>query len=199
MSTQQHNIDNKDLFQRIADGDEAAFTVIFNQYWNNIYSVSLVLTKSEELAEDVTQEIFLKVWRNRSQLPAIERFDNYLFILARNYIFSEFRKLKIRKEFIRQLHDHFSLNNRTPEAELLSKESAALVEQAISHLAPQQQQVYRLSREQGLTHEAIAGQLGISVHTVRNHVVKAVKNIREFLIQHDNSLVMVAAMITIMR
>ncbi len=83
----------KELLQRLSAGDKTAFTILFDTYWNNIYSVALVLTKSPQVAEDTVQEIFLKVWNKREELTSVDRFDNYLFIMARNHIFSEFRQL----------------------------------------------------------------------------------------------------------
>ncbi len=188
----------KELLQRIAAGDQQAFSILFNTYWNNIYSVALVLSKSTAIAEDVVQEIFLKVWKKRAELAGIERFEDYLFIMARNHIFSEFRKLKIRKEYVAQLQQHFSAPFDTPEDHLLYKESVEMLEKAVVRLAPQQQLVYRLSREQGLTHEAIAHQLGISVHTVRNHMIRAIQSIRTYLMQQDNSLLLIIVLIRAM-
>ena len=66
------------MLQRIAAGDQQAFSILFNTYWNNIYSVALVLSKSTAIAEDVVQEIFLKVWKKRAELAGIERFEDYL-------------------------------------------------------------------------------------------------------------------------
>lgn len=185
----------KELLQRLSTGDKQAFTVLFDAYWNNIYSVSLVLTKSPQIAEDTVQEIFLKIWNKREELVSVDRFDNYLFIMARNHIFSEFRRLKIRKDHVEQLQAHFAATLHTPEDQLLYKESAELIEKAVACLAPQQQQVYRLSREQGLTHEAIATTLGISVHTVRNHMIRAIKGIRTYLVDHDNSLLLTVVLV----
>ncbi|QEC43125.1 RNA polymerase sigma-70 factor [Pseudobacter ginsenosidimutans] len=185
----------KELLHRLSEGDKQAFTTLFDIYWDNIYSVALVLTKSPQLAEDTVQEIFLKVWNKREELASVDRFDNYLFIMARNHIFSEFRRLKIRQEHIALLQAHFDSALQTPEDQMLYKESTELIEKAVARLAPQQQQVYRLSREQGLTHEAIAATLGISVHTVRNHMVRAIKGIRDYLMNQDNTLLLTVALI----
>jgi len=185
----------KELLQRLSAGDKQAFTVLFETYWNNIYSVALVLTKSPQVAEDTVQEIFLKVWNKREELVSVDRFDNYLFIMARNHIFSEFRRLKVRQEHISLLQAHFEAPLHTPEDQMLYKESTELIAKAVAQLAPQQQQVYRLSREQGLTHEAIAATLGISVHTVRNHMIRAIKGIRTYLMEHDSSLLLTVALL----
>lgn len=183
------------MLQRLSTGDKQAFTALFDTYWHNIYSVALVLTKSQQVAEDTVQEIFLKIWNKREEILSVDRFDNYLFIMARNHIFSEFRRLKVRQEHVALLQAHFAEPLRTPEDQLLYKESTELIEKAVAGLAPQQQQVYRLSREQGLTHEAIAATMGISVNTVRNHMIRAIKGIRTYLMDHDDSLLLTIVLI----
>lgn len=172
---------------RVAEGEEEAFTILFNQYWDNIYSVAFLLTKSEAMAEDVVQDIFLKIWHKRTELTGLERLDNYLFVLARNHIFSEFKKLRIRKEHVERLKAYFNNREDTPEDRLLQKEANVLLARAVSGLAVQQQQVYRLSREQGFSYEEIAAKLGISVHTVRNHMSRALRHIREALQRGGNA------------
>lgn len=184
-----------ELLQRTATGDDAAFTTIFNFYWDNIYSVAFILTKSENMAEDVVQEVFLKVWHNRHELATVTRFDSYLFILARNHIFSEFRKLKVREEYITRLQGYFEAHSLSPEDELLRKETGALIAKAIAGLSPQQHEIYKLSREQGLTYEEIADKMGISANTVRNHMVRATRHIREYLSDHKVDLVVLTALL----
>ena len=185
----------KELLQRLSLGDKQAFTILFDTYWNNIYHVALALTKSPDSAADTVQEIFMRVWNKREELATVDRFDNFLFTMARNHIYSEFRRLNIRQDHVERLQAHFATTLHTPEDQMLYKESTELIEKAVAHLAPQQQQVYRLSREQGLTHEAIAVTMGISVNTVRNHMVKAIKGIRSYLTDHDQSLLVTVAII----
>jgi RNA polymerase sigma factor (sigma-70 family) len=62
------------------------------KYGNNLCSQALTYTKSSEIAQDIVQYVFLKIWTKRKDLPDIERFDNYLFIMARNRIISVMRK-----------------------------------------------------------------------------------------------------------
>ena len=171
----------KQLLALVAKGDEMAFRELFNRYWDNIYSVALVLSKSAAIAEDMVQDVFMKVWMKREELVTVEKIDSYLFIIARNHIFSELKKLKVRQDYIDQLKDYFLSRHLTPEDQLLYKESSGLVEKAICRLPSQQEQVYRLIREKGYSHERIAAELGISHHTVRNHMIRALRSIREYL------------------
>src|SRR5665213_736625 len=145
-----------------------------------------MLTKSAPMAEDMVQDIFLKIWMKKEQLPAIENFRNYLFIVARNHIFNELKKRSTDILFTDQLLDYFHDNKTTPEKKLLQKEASHLIQQAIDRLPQQQKMVYRLSREEGLSRNEIAERLELSPNTVRNHLSKALEMIRQSL-QHDAS------------
>lgn len=180
----------KDLLQQIANGDEIAFRKLFNEHWQNVYGVAYMLTKSAPLAEDMVQEIFLKVWMKREQLPQVANFRNFLFIVARNHVFTELRKKSKELPFTEQLVDYFTESRKDPEWQLVHKQATELMQQAIGKLPHLQKQVYELSRNQGLTREQIAAQLGISPNTVRNHMARALELIRQYLLQHTSGLVL---------
>ncbi len=185
----------KDLLRQVAAGDEKAFGLLFHQHWDHIYTVALSITRSVTISEDLVQDIFLKIWLNRSQLTSIEHFDNYLFIVARNAIYTSLRQTGIKESLLQKLEDPGTAR-WTSEEELLAKESGRLIHEAVSQVSPQQQAVYRLSRESGLKYEQIAQQLGISKSTVRNHMVKALQNIREYLQANTDDLLLILCLLS---
>ncbi len=101
-----------DLLKRVAAGDEAAFTQLFDSYWDNIYGVAYVITKSRETARDIVQEVFVKIWLLREELVNKDNFRNFLFIVARNHIFSELRKKKKRPGLYQSINRLFSRTGR---------------------------------------------------------------------------------------
>ena len=179
----------------VAAGDEKAFGLLFHQYWDHIYTVAVSITRSTTASEDLVQDIFLKIWLNRSQLTSIEHFDNYLFIIARNAIYTSLRQTGIKASLLQKMEGPGTAN-LTPEEELLAKESTKLIQQAVNQLSPQQQAVYNLSREGGLKYEQIAQKLGISKSTVRNHMVKALQNIRESLQANSDGLLLILCLLS---
>jgi RNA polymerase sigma-70 factor (ECF subfamily) len=174
----------KELLQQIAAGDEKAFCRVFSEHWQNIYGVAFMLTKSAVLAEDMVQEIFLKIWIKRAHLPEVENFRNFLFVVARNHIFSELRKQSNEVSFTEQLIDYFTETRKDPEKALVHKQASEMISKAIEQLSPQQRVVYELSRDKGLTRDQIARQMGISPNTVRNHMAGALEQIRQYLQRH---------------
>lgn len=198
MTVQPNNKDlhnEKELIRLIAGDDEIAFRQLFERYSDNIYGVAMAYTKSADAAEEIVQDVFVKIWMNRNKLLQVERFDDYLFIVARNYILNYLRNNKKNKQFTTQLFDHFGEHTITPEDEFLVKESQKLIEQAVAVLPPQQQMVYELRRRQDLSLEDIASQMNISRNTARNHLNQALKQIKEYLRTHSGDALFLACLV----
>jgi RNA polymerase sigma-70 factor (family 1) len=172
------------LLSNVAKGDEAAFRTLFEHHWDNIYGVAFAFTKSPVIAEEMVQDIFLKIWLKREHLPQLKKFSDYLFIIARNHIISLLRKKTSEQPFTDHLLNYFQQAGHSPEDLLVCRETEWLVQKAIEQLPPQQHTIYCLSREKGLNQEEIASQLNISLHTVKSHMNKALQFIRHYLHTH---------------
>ena len=168
----------------VSAGDEKAFRQIYEQYWNRIYTMALLYFKSPVAAQDMVQEVFLKVWVNRSELPVLNSFGAWLHITARNLLISSLRKKAT--QYVWGMEDNATVADQEPSADerLAMKETAGLIRRAIEQLPPQQQKIYRMSREQGLKLTEVAAALDLSHNTVREHMSKALKNIRVYLLRH---------------
>ena len=172
--------DDIDLLLRlVADGHRPSFTVLYDRYWKKIYATSLHYLKSPEWAQDLVQDIFLKVWVKRSMLPGIESFESYLFIIARNELVSAIRKKVAAAPLPEQ--QEITATAELPDNALNLKQTEQLIADAIAQLPPQQKLVFTLTRQAGLTHEAIARQLGLNTRTVNNHATRALLHIRQYL------------------
>jgi len=172
----------KELLQLSTEGDEKAFAEIFHRYKFKLYGFIYRLTQSQEMAEDIVQETFLRLWKNREQLGNIEHLSSYIFRMAQNQAITSFKRMAMETMIIRQLltgEKEFSPS--TPESELALKEMEALFRQAVDNLPPQQRKVYLLSREEGLKHEEIAERLQISRGTVKNHMIQLLRTLRSQL------------------
>ncbi len=89
------SIDNsyneKALLEQIAQGDEAAFATLYDRHWKRVYTIALQYTKSPEAAQDIVQDVFIKIWVNKENLLQVREFKPYLFVTARNMIISSLR------------------------------------------------------------------------------------------------------------
>jgi len=148
----------------IAEGDEKAFADLIRLYWKNIYAHALSWMRSAEEAEELTQDIFLKVWHSRGQLAGVENFENWLFIVSRNTIVSAVRKKLSRPSFLQQQEQEE--NSLRPDLLSENRQHYQVLLNGIGLLPEKRQQVFRMSRLEGLTHEQIAERLGIHKDTV---------------------------------
>lgn len=171
----------KILLQHIRDGAQDAFREIYARYHEKIYALAFHLTRAEVTAEEIVQDVFLKVWLQKENLPEVRDFESWLFILARNHIYTAL-KVKARLQRYELLtDDHISADPLEVDAHIHRKELEILLYEAIQQLSPQQRQVYLLSREEQLSRDVIAGKLGLSPETVKVHMSRAMRSIRAYI------------------
>ncbi|WP_326993240.1 RNA polymerase sigma-70 factor [Chitinophaga sp. 212800010-3] len=179
---------------RIAEGDEKAFRIFFDKYRNRFYAVVLKMTRSEALAEDMVQEIFLKIWQNRASLPEITNPDSYFFTSLYRQVFRHYKRAALDRNLLKMVAEAPSFQSITDET-VLAREGERLIEEAISRLPAQQQQVFRLSKQDGFSREQIAEQLNISPHTVKNHLADAMKSVKSYLSHSILIYIMLASLL----
>lgn len=183
----QQSTNGNELIMRVVQGDDIAFAQLFRQYKNKLYSFILHLSGSATIAEDVLQDVFLKIWRDREQLTGIDNFNAYLYRMAQNTAINVLRR-QSREALLLNEVQRLAPEGVQGDELLAAKEVRTALQQAISNLPPQQRKVYQLGKEQGLTYEQISGKLGITPSTVRNHMVQALKAIREYIALHFPTL-----------
>jgi RNA polymerase sigma-70 factor (family 1) len=179
----QQSTNGNELIIRVVQGDEIAFGELFRQYKNKLYSFIFHLSGNATIAEDVLQDVFLKIWRDRGQLTGIDNFNAYLYRMAQNTAINVLRR-QSREALLLNEVQRLAPEGVQGDELLAAKEVRTALQQAINNLPTQQRKVYQLGHEQGLTYEQIAGSLGISTSTVRNHMVQALKAIREYIALH---------------
>ena len=178
-----------ELLARMAEGDETAFGVLFHHYRTKIYSYAFHLFGNSGLADELVQEVFLKLWLNRDKVRHLLKFDAWLFTIARNQVFDTLKSLAKERSARKQMFQDLDTNANIVEDHILTKENEQRLQHALSLLSPQQQLIFTLSRHQGLNHEQIASQLNISRNTVKTHLVHALKTLRDVLYFHSDSIV----------
>jgi len=145
------------------------------------------MIRAQTLAEEVTQEIFIKIWQHRDKLSAIDQPEAYIFTIAVRHTLDHIKKRLNEQKMLQGLSAIQRQSHNDTEEHLLLHDKEALIQQAVDQLPPQQKTVYLLSRQQGLSYEDIARQLQLSPNTVRNHLVKALQFIRTWLDEQDKT------------
>lgn len=173
----------KELLIAIADGDEKAFALLYQQYYNQLSGFLQKFLLSETAAKDILQEAFLRVWLNRDKLPGIDNFSAWLYKVVSTENLTHFRKELRSKTKISNYAQAMELK----EQELQHSTSAefseikTLIAAAIASMPEQRKRIYLLSRDKGYKPAEIAGLLGVSQPTVYNTLSAALKQIREYL------------------
>lgn len=174
--------DNKALFLQIARGDTSAYRTAFDIYKAPFYSAAFKMTRSAYLAEEIVQEVFIILWTKRAQVAAADAPSAYLLTVLYNCIYGHFKKITAEKNMkLLLLQNSEAEEEASLEAMLQLKENQQIIRDIIAQLPPRQQEVYKLSKQEGMSRLEIASQLHISPHSVRNHLQDAVKSIRHFL------------------
>lgn len=182
------------LLQRVAADDEQAYRHLFDLHWNRIHQLALSFLKHPEEARDAVQLVFIRLWEKRRYLREVEDFDAWLFIMARNTIMNQLSR-KAAEVIIPA--DELSLEDElTPEALMEYKQTAMMIQEAITRLPPQQSLIFKLSREQGLTHAQIAHQLNIAPATVKSHIIRALQTVRTYVRERGGHALLVIWLLT---
>lgn len=185
-----------ELIAEMKQGDADAFTQLFKRYREQVFTFSFALTKSRETAEDLVQEVFSKLWERRDQIDTLQSFQGYVKRITYNHVMSFFRKVKLEKALQQELYINTRLLGlEQQQAEAFNTESVRFYNMLVELLPAQRKKAYLLSRDEGLSYEAIAGAMGISKNTVRNHIAEALHFIRERMAQRLTLVVMIGMLL----
>src|SRR5699024_5387362 len=170
---------------------QEAFRAIYDEYKNRLYGYVLTITHSSHAAEEVTQELFIKIWTNREMLENVKDMERYIFTMARNRTLNYMRKASNDARILKELQRGMVSRENNVAERMLIQDYERLVKEALDRLSPRRNQVYRLSFYQGMKLEEIAAQMNLSRNTVKNHLVAARKFIRSYLIERGIIFLMI--------
>ncbi|HVI46106.1 MAG TPA: RNA polymerase sigma-70 factor [Chitinophaga sp.] len=176
----------KELCNLTSQGDEHAFTRLVDIHWNRVYSHALAYTKSTQRAQEITQDVFLKIWKKRLILAEVDDFKSFLFILSRNQVISAMRK-KLR-ELSAEDPGEIMEEVMQPDMQVQFKEVYEIVLKGIEQLPPVRRKVFKMSRLDGLSYEEIAQTLNISRNTVKEHIVLGLNFLRTYVHTHSDQM-----------
>lgn len=179
MKTQGNIQHEKELLRQISTGDEQAFKQLFLSYAPFLEPTLTKLVKNKTAAEDLLQEVFLRIWLYRDQLISIENPRSWILRIVYNRAFSYLAGENKYRGHLEALPDTATAPD--PEEMLFYNNIRRLVGEAVEQLPAQQKKIYQLSREHGMRAADIAAQLNLSPQTVKNTLGRAVQGIRGYL------------------
>ena len=188
MNPDEIKYEESKLISLLAEGSEYAFQLIYDRHRKRIYQTALRYLKSPVIAQDVVQDVFLKLWYHRESLHPNQAIEGWLYSVAKNNLLNRIKKIANEwnaMKDIAYIKDPFFNNT---EIKLEESQHKELLAQAISRLSDQQQTVWKLSRYDMHTYAEIGEKLGISPLTVKTHMARALASIKDFFLNHGISL-----------
>jgi len=176
---QSQDISDKDLASQIKTGDKNAYRKLFEKYAPRIYNFSLSYLNDENDAEELVQNVFLKIWEKRTSLDSTQNLKAFIFKIAVNTIYDFIRRKNIEHAFKDYARLNYTANEDYTWHTIIFEEMKQNLDLLVSQLPEQQQKIFQLSKQEGLNSEEIAKKLNLSKRTVENHLYRAISFLKK--------------------
>lgn len=175
-------MNEKQLLISLKEGDHKAFTLLYNQYWKQVYNFCRLYVQ-EHAAEEVMQEVFVKLWTLRASIDENKNFKGYLFIMTRNLIFNQTRngmyESAVKMTLMSAVEESCEI-----EEEISAKNLSEYIDGIIKKMPPQRQLIFNLSRKNHLSYKEIAEKLSVSEKTVEQSIGRTLKSLKQHIVTH---------------
>lgn len=172
------------LLEQLRRGEERAFNTLYKAYFKPLYRKVFSMIKDEMIADELIQDLFLKVWLKREEIDPEHSFQAYLYTVANNLVYDYFRKIAKDKKLTARLLVNATDFYMHSDELLESKESRRLVMEAVNQLSPQRKLVFTCCKLEGKSYEEASRELGISVATVNSHMTQSLRTVREYILKN---------------
>lgn len=178
------------LLNAMQSGSMDAYAKIYRSYSARIYVNILKMVKDENEAQELLQDVFLKVWTKRQLVDPQQSFRSYLFQIAKNTVYNFIRKRNLDRQVENYMKSHLQEGYCHIEEDLIIKENEEWLLKTIEQLPPRRQQIFRLCKIEGKSYVEVSESLGISTSTINDHIVKATKFIKESYQNTNNTVLL---------
>ena len=171
---------SQDIIEELTEGNQEAFRMVFKAAYPQVRAFSKGFTKNDADADDIAQQVFIKLWTKRAILANVRNFETYLYTITKNTVLNH---MASQKAFMVDISDvrNLSTENTSPLEQIEASDLQLLIDMTVENMPPQRQAVYKLSRVEGLSNDQIAEKLGLQKKTVENHLNLALGEIRKVL------------------
>ncbi len=177
---------SESVLKRFSQGQADAFRQIFDSYHGRILAYSYKIAKSSAEAEEITQQVFIRLWEKRHLVDVSRSLDHYLYKITRNCAFNYLKKKAYEAELQQNISEALMSSSQLAEDQVSYNECERLTNELIDTLPEKRQIVFKMHYEEGYSPAEIAHLLGVSVTTVKSQLVKATKTVKEFLLNYHS-------------
>ena len=178
-------MDEHQLIEMLREGDPLSFEILFQQYYARFYNFVHNLIKDSHNAEDIVQNVFMKVWINRKNLHPDQSIHNYIYVLTKHEVLNHIRDRKAYTQIERLVMSDQPSSLAVNDETFQIRDLDSRIRTFIASMPEQRRKVFMLSRYKGMGNKAIADMLGLSVRTVDRHINMVLTSLKkEFLKNH---------------
>jgi len=168
---------DEELLKRLRQGNVEAFEEIFTRFWERLYQVASARLDSEEEAEEIVQDVFTNLWKDRGVLQIMD-LPSYLFSSVKNRVISRIRTRLVHQKYQHHYLRHFPGYSRTTEETIEFEELSHVIEDALQQLPEKSQQIFRLNRLLGRSIAEISETLKMPRRTIEHHLTVSIRELR---------------------
>ena len=168
------------LIKLLKANDETAFKQIYNRYWKPLYKKVYLKIRRHEVAEEIVQNVFVKLWENRIT-SAILNLENYLQTAVKYQVINYFKFLLNKEKYLKNIKEKYPETEDTAATNLLVHEINNIIDKAIHELPEKTQIIFNLSRNESYTIKQISESMHLSEKAVEYHISKSLTQLRFYL------------------
>jgi RNA polymerase sigma-70 factor (ECF subfamily) len=173
-----------------SEGDRLAYGRLYSYYYPQLYNSLEYISKSSEEAQEVIQDVFLKIWTTKESLIMVRSFEDYVFTLSKNLLIDRVRRKKTGLKILQSILDQPVISQgSSPEQQFVFKQYYSTALAALDQLSDQKKQIFLLRTQEGMKLAQIAEQMGITRPTVKKHLYSATYFIKEYLKKHGEGII----------
>ena len=173
-----NNFTDEQLIILLKKGDQQAFAQIYNRYAESLAGFAASKLNNLDDARDIIHDLFVKLWENRDEVYITSNLKSYLFSIVRHRVIDKIRKNITREEYASMAQSLTAGSQDSADKQVEAKELQQRIEKSLNQLPPRVKEIYKLSRDEGLTNHEIAEKLNLSEQTVKNQLSAALKHLR---------------------
>jgi len=170
------HLEDTELMERLRVGDDVALKLIYKKYWNKLFTSVYHILQDQQASEDIIQDLFINLWNKRERIEIKVSLKSYLFASARYEVYRQIRHGIVREDIFESMDER--LHTPSEYGNIEHRELLSQINSIVENLSEKCKVVYKLSREEQLSHKEIASKLDISPKTVENHLNKALRQLR---------------------
>jgi RNA polymerase sigma-70 factor (ECF subfamily) len=175
-------IKEDELLLSLKKGEEEAFRLVYMKFSGKVYGFAMKYLHSSGESEEIVQDVFLKLWQNRSFIDPSQGLDGYLFTICRNTIFNLNKQKRFETAYRNYVRQNISLEYGEAEADFIYRDLCSYIQDVVDEFPAKRREIFNLSREKYLSYRQIAQRLDISERTVETHIRLALQDIRKALL-----------------